>query len=683
MDPQKTMIAAGVTGVGGGVGQAVLRSMEQGRFQWRTVGMDTRALAPGLYWCDHGYRVPPVTQEEAYVQKLCSIVEDEHLDVLIPGLDVELEPLARHRAAFEERGCTVVVASEDAVRLSYDKYALHAFCRERDLPFVPTYLVDEAVERLDAASFPVIAKPRRGKASTGVRLISDRGALEALPRGDDLIIQDYLPPPSQEAPSSGSLDQIDEWSVQFFVDSGGDILGHFVSVNELKHGIPWEIVPRPNPEVVAEARTIVEALSKKGLRGPVNVQGRETEDGVSFFEVNARFTGLTGLRASMGYLELDAAVHAFLNGRTEEAATRLTFEPDCVGTGHVDYTTLPKTDVKTAPDASDDLSAVDASTKPRTEMGTVLVTGASGYIGAEVVRHLAESGEASRVYAGVRDRGQGEKLCGSLDCSDEVQVMCGRLPDQPWSLEDVDTVVHLAAVRPSHDKPGSRCFEVNVEGTRRLLEEADRARVRRVVFVSSQAVYGTDRRPPWSETMTPQPSTPYGLSKWIGEKVCSALASSLETIVLRVAHVYGNGVHVTRWSNFPHILAKQIHEESALTVYGDGTQRMDLVYLRDVCNAIRTACGTELASGGHTEYNIGGGNPVAVADVAAIFQKKAVEVGLPEPVIEYRNDRSGNWADFGMDIRQARSRLGWTPAVPLEDGAEELLRAYKQRAVSN
>jgi nucleoside-diphosphate-sugar epimerase/predicted ATP-grasp superfamily ATP-dependent carboligase len=673
------MIAAGVTGVGGGVGQAVLRSMEQGRFQWRTVGMDTRALAPGLYWCDRGYRVPPVHQEEAYVQKLCSIVEDEHLDVLIPGLDVELEPLARHRAAFEERGCAVVVASEDAVRLSYDKYALHAFCRERDLPFVPTYLVDEAVERLDAASFPVIAKPRRGKASTGVRLISDRGALEALPRGDDLIIQDYLPPPSQEAPSSGSLDQIDEWSVQFFVDSGGDILGHFVSVNELKEGIPWEIVPRPNPEVVAEARTIVEALSKKGLHGPVNVQGRETEDGVKFFEVNARFTGLTGLRASVGYLELDAAIHAFLNGRTEKAKSSLVFESGYVGTGHVDYTTLSKTDVKAAPDASSDPSEAESSSESRTGLGAVLVTGASGYIGAEVLRHLAESGEASRVYAGVRDRGQGEKLCGSLDCSDEVQVMCGRLPDQPWSLEDVDTVVHLAAVRPSHDKPGSRCFEVNVEGTRQLLKEADRGHVRRIAFVSSQAVYGTRRQPPWSEMMTPQPSTPYGLSKWIGEQICSTLASSVETVALRVAQVYGRGAHVTRWSNFPHIFAKQIREESMLKVYGDGTQRMDLVHLEDVCRAIKNACAVELPSEGHTEFNIGGGNPISVGALASIFQEKAIEMGLPEPTIQYNNGQGTEWADFGMDTQRARVHLGWAPSVAPGEAAEELLRTYRRK----
>lgn len=674
-------MSVGVTAVGGGVGQAVLQSMNHSRLQWRTVGMDTRPLAPGLYWCDERYLISPVAQEEAYIQDLLGIVEREHLELLIPGLDVELEPLARHRGEFEERGCNVIVAAEEAVRLAHDKFALCEFCRQRHLPFVPTYTVEEAQRSVDTEDLPVIAKPRKGKASTGVRLVHSHEELQELPRDRGLIVQHYLPPPSQESPAGSppeSLNQSDEWSVQFFVDGNGDILGHFVSVNELKEGFPWEIVPQPNRTAVEEARAIVGALIEKGFYGPINIQGRETEEGFQFFEANTRFTGITGVRASMGYRELDAAVHALLLEDPDEARACLDFDTDFVATRHVEHTTLPKERVITEQSSSRAETNGKAISVPGASLGTVLVTGATGYIGTTLIQNLLEASETQAVCAGVQNREQGNQLQSSLGHPEKLYIETGQLPTQPWRLEGIDSVVHLAAARPTTGEGAtetSAFFEVNAEGTRRLLESALQNDVRRFVFVSSQSVYGTQRRPPWTELMTPQPETPYGLSKWIGEQLCSTIAAShMDTIALRVARVFGTGTNM-RWENFPHNLARDIHQGGTLEIYGDGRQRMDLVHVQDVCRAIREACVTTLPPG-HYAVNIGGGNPISVRDLVSIFRQNAVRMGLPESRVEHRKDQDEQWADFGMDIRRAMAHLDWRPSVSPAEAVRELLQAY-------
>ena len=339
------MISLGITAVGGGVGQALLQTLNYSQLQWRTFGMDTRPLAPGLYWSDKSSLIPPVSNEETYIQKLLGIVEDQGLDMLAPGLDVELETLARHRSGFEERNCTVVVGDLEAVRLAHDKLALYKFCKARALPFVQSYTVEDALEVFVTDDLPVIVKPRKGKASKGVRLIQNLSELSALGKGEGLIVQEYLPSPKQRKKSHAQIravDQTGEWSIQFFVAPDGDILGHFISVNTLKEGIPWEIVTEANSDVLERARLIVEALIAKGLWGPINIQGRETDDGVVFFEANARFTGITGVRASMGYRELDAAAHLLLHGDKGRAKQSLSFNTDLVGTRHVEHTTISK-----------------------------------------------------------------------------------------------------------------------------------------------------------------------------------------------------------------------------------------------------------------------------------------------------------------------------------------------------
>jgi nucleoside-diphosphate-sugar epimerase len=176
--------------------------------------------------------------------------------------------------------------------------------------------------------------------------------------------------------------------------------------------------------------------------------------------------------------------------------------------------------------------------------------------------------------------------------------------------------------------------------------------------------------------MTPDPETPYGFSKWIGEQLCMN-TGELETIALRVARTFGEGLNM-RWGQFPHNYVTRVYQEEPLEVYGDGRQRMDLVNVSDVCSAIASACTVGVPSSRHAVFNIGSDNPIAVRDIARLVQERARERGQPAPEITHREAQE-EWPDFGMDIRRAAAWLDWKPHTSVDNAVEDLLRAYEER----
>ena len=678
------MVYLGITAVGGGVGQALLQTINYSNLQWRTFGMDTRPLAPGLYWADNSALIPAVSNEQAYIQKLLDTVEEQQLDMLVPGLDVELETLARHRGKFEERNCTLVVAEVEAVHLAHDKLSLYKFCEEKGLPFVHSYTVGDALNMFGANDFPVLVKPRRGKASKGVRLIHSFDELSELGVGEGLIVQEYLPSPNQRRATSSdfrTIDQTGEWSIQFFVAPDGEILGHFISVNTLKEGIPWEIVTESNSEVLEKARSIVQALIAKGLWGPINIQGRETDGGVKFFEANARYTGITGVRASMGYRELDAAAYLLLHDDAKRAKESLQFDTGLVSTRHVEHTTIRKSRVLVM-EANSSSTGISASTHGR-ELGNVLVTGASGYIGINLVRHLLQQESVRKVLAGVRDETSMQQFADAFGGSKALEVVTGSLPESPWNMEGVNTVVHLAAARPIKGQRSSASlfYTVNVEGTQRLMNAAINAGVDRFIFLSSQSVYGSKSSPPWYESNTPKPDSSYGLSKWVAEQILVSNASNqIDVVILRVAQVYGVGDNI-RWNSFPHSMIDNVIKRGELDIYGTGEQRTDLVHINDVCKSVLKSGYIDIIPSGVVLLNIGSGNPISLNRMVEIIREEYREVINSDFSLGKVNEDQ-EYKDFGMDIRRAGSFLGWAPKVSVSEGVSRLLQATKHKDVS-
>lgn len=307
----------------------------------------------------------------------------------------------------------------------------------------------------------------------------------------------------------------------------------------------------------------------------------------------------------------------------------------------------------------------------------VLVTGASGYIGANVVAALLADPGVAEVVAGVRDPRAGEALSAALGDPGRLAFASGHLPGDPWPLDGIDTVVHAAGVRPGTGVDDTRILLVNQEGTRRLLEGIPDSGVRRLVFLSAQSVYGWRRPAPWRETQPPRPQTAYGVSKWVGEFLCRGLETAVGVVALRLARVYGLGVgHRLVWTRMPHRFALLAARGETIPVFGTGDQRLDLVHVSDVAAAVR---GAALAPGlrRRVVLNVGGGRPVATRQVAELCRRAAEELGLPAPAITAVPEGGGPAPHFGLDIERAGRVLGWEPCWDPADGLRQLVAAAR------
>jgi nucleoside-diphosphate-sugar epimerase len=656
------MTTIGITSVGSGIGQAVLRALAGAEIAPRTVGMDISAANSGIHWVDVPILIPPTQATDDHRRAVFAAVADHRIDILIPGNDNELAQLAAWRDELAERGCTTIVSSPEAVQVTRDKLVMAQWCHDLRLPFAPTWTLTEAHRRVAEFDYPLIAKPRSGSASDGISLIADAAALVALPGGDDVIVQHYLPPVSRElqVDPTARLEQRHEVSAQYLLSGEGRILGSFVSMNRLKAGIPVEVVPVDDEPWADDGRAIVEALAGIGAVGPVNLQGRLTTDGrVIFFEANLRFTGITGIRSMMGYREVSAAISSLVDGDDKSATALLRRAPGLMGLRHVGDAVVSTQRVAELTRAS--TSTVESTAAPT----TVVVTGATGYLGRAVVAALLEA-DVERVHVLARP---GADLTGWPD--DRVVPIVGDLLDDELHFPGADALLHLAAVRA--DARGSRIpglFEANVEGTVRAARAARAAGIGRLVFASSQAVYGTARPPLWSESLPVRPESDYAITKALGEAALRGIAD-LEVVALRLARLYGAAPGM-RWTELPHQFALRATRSLPLEIDGGGDQRIDLVHVADAAAAVLAAAAAP-APRGFTALNVGGGAPISVRRLAEVVSSAVIQAGGRPVDIRYRGGADVVRPDFGMHLRRARAHLGWSPLTPVDRAIDELI----------
>ncbi len=329
----------GITGVGGGVGQSIVRSLRMWTSTCRLVGFDMNPDSSGLFFCDVGHVIPPASHD-GYIDALLGHCEAEGVELLIPGSDPELLPLATARGRFEEIGVKVVVASPDVIRIARDKLRCWEFFEACGVPFARTIRLSSEGGEPAALRYPLIAKPIDGSASRNVTVVFNADGLRSLDTDADLIIQEYLIPERwglsrseltlRDAYRDGVLRQDDELSLQFCIGTKGEEMGAFASRNRLTNGVPMVIEPSTLSDHLDVARRAIDGLAKLGLVGPCNLQGRNTSDGVVFFEVNARFTGITAMRTAMGFREVEAAVRHWVFGEGAGQLAPILRQPESV-----------------------------------------------------------------------------------------------------------------------------------------------------------------------------------------------------------------------------------------------------------------------------------------------------------------------------------------------------------------
>ncbi|MCJ7622243.1 MAG: GDP-mannose 4,6-dehydratase, partial [Anaerolineaceae bacterium] len=263
---------------------------------------------------------------------------------------------------------------------------------------------------------------------------------------------------------------------------------------------------------------------------------------------------------------------------------------------------------------------------------------------------------------------------GSL--SPEVQFERGDVNDRPklWTLlQEVDCVYHLAArvLVPESILYPREYNHVNVGGTVTLMEAMRDVGVRRVVLISSGAVYGEQSEQPVKESAIPNPKSPYAVSKLAAEAYVRTIGKlwGIETVCLRVFNTYGPGQHIpaTHAPVIPNFL-RQAVLDGTLVVHGNGNQTRDFVYLDDVANAmVRAATASDVDQ---SIINIGSGIETSIRE---LVQMVLDETGM-EPEVIY-NQRVDSGSDrLCADITLAKEKLGYQPATSLEAGLKLTLQ---------
>lgn len=333
-----------VTCVGSGVGQSVIDSLNLKR-EYKIIGCDGNPNVYAHSYCDEFFVVPGL-YSEGYVDFILNLCLENKVDVVVPGHDHELVMFANQYDLFKMNGIEVVVSEPEIIAISRDKKEWFDFFEPLGCKIVPTVSVGDFIKNPDVTILPAIVKPSGGSASQGIYIINDLSELKGL--NEDDIIQPYLFPEETDenyqkiynAVKKGKFLQMSEVSIQLIFNSKAEFSGIFISKNTLKNGVPV-FVDTINPdsfEYIDEILKFVPILESHGVRGPVNIQGRVTPKGLYFFEMNMRFTGITGNRALLGFNEVSFLVNDFLG--LECKLNGYSFNK--VGVRQVACTTIPR-----------------------------------------------------------------------------------------------------------------------------------------------------------------------------------------------------------------------------------------------------------------------------------------------------------------------------------------------------
>jgi UDP-glucose 4-epimerase len=293
-------------------------------------------------------------------------------------------------------------------------------------------------------------------------------------------------------------------------------------------------------------------------------------------------------------------------------------------------------------------------------MSQALVTGGAGFIGSTLTRLLEERGYAVRVFDDLSSAGR-DLLDGTG--AEIVQGDVRDLDALTAAARGCDAMFHLAAgagVIESVNDPLAN-FDVNARGTVTALWAAKQAGVPRVVFSSSNAPLGAGAYPASEEKPT-APLSPYGASKAVGEAYCSAFhgAYGLDAVAVRFSNAYGpRSAHK---GNVIPLFIRRILAGEELTVYGDGTQTRDFVFVTDLANGLLRAAETPGAGG--EVFQLASGVETSLNELLA----QLAEVSGITPNVRREPERPGEIQRNYSLVDKARERLGYEPKVDLRDG---------------
>jgi UDP-glucose 4-epimerase len=314
-------------------------------------------------------------------------------------------------------------------------------------------------------------------------------------------------------------------------------------------------------------------------------------------------------------------------------------------------------------------------------MANYLITGIAGFVGSHLARALLAQGARVRGVdnfvtgkrANLADLAGIDFVEGTIEDPDTCARVC----------DGVDFVFHeaaLASVPRSVENPVAT-HSANVNGTLKLLMAARGAGVRRIVYAGSSSCYGDQPTLPKTETMVPDPISPYAVSKLAGEYYLRSFTRvyGLETVTIRYFNVFGPNQDPS--SQYSGVLAKfslAMLEGRRPVIFGDGTQSRDFTYIANVVDANLRAMSAPAEKVSGRAFNAATGAQITLNDAVETLRELT---GYRGPV-DYTDPRTGDIAHSLADISLAREAFGYVPTVDFREGMRRTVEWYRQQAAA-
>lgn len=280
-----------VTGVGGGVGQSLLKALQDSSY--RLIAVDAEPLAVGLHVCEKSY-IGRYASDPEYINRLLEIAENEDAGIIFPGHDVELLPLSAKKDVFLSKGIIPVVSDEEVINICDDKLATAKFLQKIGLPHPKTFAFNEFLE----FTGPVVLKPQFGGARSRNTYIANTEKefekYKNLIDPNNCVVQEFI---DGDEYTCGSI------------KLGGEFMGSISMRRTLRCGDTYKAFVEFIPEIDIAVQRVCESLD---IFGAINIQLKLKNGMPYIFEINARSSGTTGARALAGFNE-PVAIADFLN----------------------------------------------------------------------------------------------------------------------------------------------------------------------------------------------------------------------------------------------------------------------------------------------------------------------------------------------------------------------------------
>ncbi|TAF34973.1 MAG: ATP-grasp domain-containing protein [Cytophagales bacterium] len=282
-----------VTGIGGNVGQGIIRNLQSLKLDMRIVGCNVTEVSPGSHLCDVVYKVP-FAYEEAYISELLAICKQENIQLVLPSTDYEVYYLSLHQARFE---AAIPVSNPETNLCFLDKYKTWEFFNAHQIPFAASYLPSNYAGQFSE----YIVKPREGRGSRGLHLnptnwksFSDEYMIQRLHKGKEI-------------------------TTAFYITRSGELHGLITFERELQSGatVFCEVCTQYDSKMLEIIQKMMKHLP---ISASCNVQAIVDKDTQQIipFEINGRISGTNSIRSQFGFKDIQYLVEEFLLDQNPE-----------------------------------------------------------------------------------------------------------------------------------------------------------------------------------------------------------------------------------------------------------------------------------------------------------------------------------------------------------------------------